>query len=277
MTRRHALILLLLTAFFWSLGGLMIKKVDLHPLAIAGFRSAIAVPFLLAFRRPRFTWSIPQIGGACAYAGNMFSFVAATKLTTAANAILIQYTAPVYVAIFGIWFLKERPQRIDWAVIAITLAGLVLFFLDELSLSGMTGNLLAIVAGLTFAWMILCLRKQKDGSALESVLLGNLLTALCAIPFMVQQWPTSNDWQWLVLLGTVQTGLPYLLYTVAIRHVTAIEGVLVPVVEPLMNPLWALLFLGEVPGPWAMIGGVVILSAVTFRAAAPQWKKRNGS
>ena len=267
MKRRNALLLLILTALFWSLGGLMIKKVDLHPMAIAGWRSAIATLFLLAWKpRPNFTWSWPQIGGGCAYAANMFSFVSATKLTTATNAVLLQYTAPAYVALFGIWFLKERPRPSDWIAIFIIIAGMVLFFLDELTFSGLSGNLFGIAAGITFAWIILFLRKQKDGSAIESVMLGNALTALLALPLMLKNMPDGQDWWWLIGLGTVQTGVPYILYTTAIKFVSALEGVLVPVIEPVLNPAWTLIFIGEIPGTWAMIGGALIVLTVTLRA-----------
>ena len=267
MKRQNALLLLVLTAFFWSLGGLMIKKVNLHPMAIAGWRSAIAAGLLVLWtRKPRFNWSLAQVGCALAYAGNMHSFIAATKLTTAANAILLQYAAPAYVALFGIWYLKEYPRALDWLAVGLTLAGMVLFFMDRLSLAGMWGNICGVIAGITFAWLILFLRKQKDGSPIESVILGNALTALVALPMMVRQLPTAQDWIWLLLLGSVQTALPYLLYSTAIRHVTALEATLIPVIEPLLNPTWAFLFLGERPGFWALIGGCTILSAITLRS-----------
>ncbi len=267
MKRSHALILLVLSAFFWSLGGVLIKKVQLHPVAIAGWRSAIAFAVLIIWSgKPRFDKSLAQWGGGVAFTGNMFSFITATKMTTAANAILLQYTAPAYIAVFGIWFLKERPRPADWLVIAVVLGGMTLFFLDRLSFSGLWGNAMGIVAGITFAWMILFFRKQKDSNPLMSVILGNGMTALIALPVIFQHWPGIHDWMWLFLLGTVQTAVPYILYTIAIRHVTALVGALVPVFEPLLNPAWALLFLGEVPGAWAMVGGALILVAVTSRA-----------
>lgn len=253
----------------------MIKKVDLHPMAIAGWRSAIAAALLLAWiRKPKFTGSLPQVGCALAYAGNMFSFITATKLTTAANAILLQYCAPAYVAMFGVWFLKEYPRRIDWVAVVLTLVGMALFFLDRISLTGLFGNISGVAAGITFAWLILFLRKQKDGSPIESVILGNALTALLALPLIIQQMPTAQDWLWLVLLGSIQTAVPYLIYSVAIRHVTALEGTLVPMFEPLLNPTWAFLFLGEVPGFWAVVGGMVILGAIIMRSAIPLGHRR---
>ena len=267
MKRSHALILLILSAFCWSLGGVMIKKVQLHPMAIAGWRSAIAFTVLLIWSgKIQFRGPLAQWGGAAAFAGNMFSFIAATKMTTAANAILLQYTAPAYIAVFGIWFLRERPRPADWLVITVVMGGMVLFFLDRLSFSGLWGNTMGIVAGITFAWMILFFRKQKDGNPLMSVIIGNGITALVALPVILQQLPGIYDWIWLILLGTIQTAVPYILYTKAIRHVTALMGSLVPVFEPLLNPAWALLILGEVPGTWAMVGGALILVAVTSRA-----------
>ncbi len=266
MKRSRALALLILCAFFWSLGGVLIKKVQLHPMAIAGWRSSIAfVALLLWSGKPRFDGSLPQIGGALAFAGNMFSFIAATKMTTAANAILLQYAAPAYVALFGIWFLKEHPRPADWLTIIVVMGGMAFFFFDRLTFTGLWGNAMGIAAGITFAWLVLFLRKQKRGDPLSSVIIGNGITALVALPVMVGQVPGIHDWGWLILLGTVQTAVPYILYTIAIRHVTALDGALIPVIEPILNPAWALLFLGEVPGSWAMVGGALILLAVTSR------------
>jgi drug/metabolite transporter (DMT)-like permease len=240
-------------ALCWSLGGLLIKSVAWPPLAVAAGRGFIAAAFLAAFApRFRFTWSAAQIGGAIAYASTTVLFVTANKLTTAANAILLQYTAPVWIALFGAWFLGERATRADWATIAVVFGGMALFFCDDLRLSGVTGNLVALASGVAFASMTLLLRKQKDTSAVESIFLGNLL-------------PNTGSWIALGLLGTVQLGFSYLLYSRAIRHVTALEAVLIPVIEPILNPVWVLLMLGERPGPLSLLGGVIVLTAVTLR------------
>ena len=152
MNRRTAVIYLFLAALCWSLGGVLIKGVVWHPLAISGVRSFIAaVLILLVFGRPRFTWSAPQIGGALAYAATSILFVVSTKLTTAANAILLQYTAPAFAALFGIRYLGERPRRSDWITLAAVMAGMVLFFFDRLTLAGLWGNLTALTSGVTFA------------------------------------------------------------------------------------------------------------------------------
>jgi len=258
------------TAVLWSSGGLLIKAVSWNPIAIAGTRSAIAALLLLAvIRRPQFTWSSAQIGGAVAYAVTVILFVAANKLTTAANAILLQYTSPIYAALLGAWFLGERATALDWLTIGLTLAGMGLFFLDDLAIGGVWGNACAIVSGGTFACLVLFLRKQRDSSPLESVLLGNALTALVSLPFTLQSQPGLSGWVRLALLGVFQLGLPYILYSAAIKHVTALEAILIPVVEPILSPLWVFLVMGEAPGRWALVGGLIVLVSVTVRCMFP--------
>jgi drug/metabolite transporter (DMT)-like permease len=251
----------------WSLGGLLIKSVDWNPLAIAGARSAIAPLLLFAvLRRPKLTWSRAQLGGALAYAATVILFVAANKLTTAANAILLQYTAPIYTALLGARFLGERVSRSDWAAIALVLSGVMLFFMDQLTFGGLAGNLLALASGLSFALLGVFLRKQKDESALESVLIGNIVTALIGLPFMFQGAPGGQSWLGLVLLGVFQLGLSYVLYTEALKRIQALEGILIASIEPILNPVWVFLVLGERPGPWALAGGAIVLIAVTGRS-----------
>ena len=135
------------------------------PLAVAGFRSAIALPVLLiCFRKQTVNFSVAQLIGGVSYAATVILFVYATKLTTAGNAILLQYTAPVYVALFSGWLLNEKIRWFDWAAIAAVLCGMSLFFLDKLSSGGLTGNILAVISGFTFASLVLFMRKQKEAS-----------------------------------------------------------------------------------------------------------------
>ena len=255
-------------ALCWSLGGLLIKSVPWPPLAVAGGRGFIAAAFLAAFApRFHFTWSVAQIGGAVAYAATTILFVTATKLTTAANAILLQYTAPVWIALLGSWFLGERSTRADWLTIGVVFCGMGLFFCDDLRFSGFAGNLIALASGVAFAAMTLLLRKQKDGSPESSIFLGNLLAGVIGLPFMLsaRAIPDSRGWIALGLLGVVQLGVSYLLYARAIRQITALEAVLIPVIEPILNPIWVLLALGERPGPLSLAGGLVVLAAITTR------------
>ncbi|MBK8507455.1 MAG: DMT family transporter [Candidatus Competibacteraceae bacterium] len=265
---RRAVLMLLATAILWSLGGLLIKWVDWNPMAIAGTRSLIGAAVIAAIFRNelRFTGSFEQIGAAVAYAGTVVLFVVANKLTTAANAILLQYTAPVYVALFSPWFLGERAQRRDWLSMVVILFGMLLFFGDELSFQGYLGNGVALVSGFCFAWLTLFLRRHREESSISALVLGNLLAGAIGLPFMFQATPDVGGWVGLLLLGVVQLGLPYVMYSLALRHVRAVEGILIPMIEPVLNPVWVFLLLGEAPGPLALLGGTIILGAVIFRA-----------
>ncbi|HMJ04806.1 MAG TPA: DMT family transporter [Chthoniobacterales bacterium] len=262
-------ILLLLSALCWSLGGVLIKSIDWPPMAIAGGRSAIAIPLMwLCIGRPRFTFSLAQVGGAIGYALTVVLFVFATRMTTAANAIFLQYTAPIYVALIGRWYLGERALRIDWLVIAVALGGIALFFLDRLTVAGFWGNIVALASGLAFASVAIFLRKEKAASPATSIILGNIIVAAAGAPFMLGAAALGPGDGWrLLLLGTVQLGLPYVLYAVAIKHVTALEATLIPLLEPVLNPLWVMLTLGERPGPWAIVGAALVLGAVLGRGA----------
>ena len=266
----RSVLLLVAAALCWSLGGLLIKAVTWPPLAIAGGRGIIAALFLLVTNRGlRFSFSRPQLLGAFGYAACTITFCVATKLTTAANAILLQYTAPVWIALFGSWFLGERATRADWTTIATVLAGMTLFFADSLELTHVLGNAIAVLSGVCFAGMTLALRAQKDTSASESIILGNLLAFLVGLPWIIGAPALSPaGWTSLVLLGVVQLGVSYWLYARAIKHVTALEAVLIPVIEPILNPVWVLLALREKPAPLALVGGAIVLGAVTLRAVA---------
>jgi drug/metabolite transporter (DMT)-like permease len=262
--------LLTLAALCWSLGGVLIKNVAWPPLAVAGGRGLIAALFLVATNRGlRFHFSRDQVLGAIGYAACTITFCVATKLTTAANAILLQYTAPVWIALFGSWFLGERATRSDWLTIGVVLGGMGLFFADSLELAHVLGNTIAVVSGVCFAGMTMALRKQKDTSATESIILGNLLALLVGLPWIVSAAALSAaGWTSLVVLGVVQLGVSYWLYARAIKHVTALEAVLIPVIEPILNPVWVLVTLGEKPSPLALAGGALVLGAVTLRAVA---------
>lgn len=273
MSRRKAVVFLLIAAVLWSTGGPVIKLVGEPPLALAGLRSIVSAVFLLAATGRLSPRRFPRLSPiraftALAYAGVTILFVTSTRMTTAANAILLQYTAPVFVALFSYGFLGERITAVDWLTILAVLGGLFLFFLDELNPAGFWGNLIAILAGVCFAWVALLTRRQKDGSPVEPLILGNILAALLCLPFALRAAPAPLDWLGILYLGVFQLGLAYLLYAAAVRHLKAVEIVLIPVIEPILNPLWVFLVVGERPTPWAIAGGLVVLAAVTVRGMA---------
>jgi drug/metabolite transporter (DMT)-like permease len=266
-TQGSAILAVAACALLWSTGGLFVKLIAWNPFAIAGVRSLIGGLVILVFlRRPKFTWSFAQIAGAVCYAACMIGFVTANKLTTAANAILLQYTAPIYAAVLGWLILKEKTRALDWVTMAVVIGGMVLFFMDSLTLGGMQGNLLAILSGMFFAGALVSFRAQKDGSSLESILLSHGITLVVAIPFLWQSAPSLAGWGALAFLGIFQMGLSSILLTYGVKHVTAVQSLLTAVIEPLFNPIWVFLVLGERPGPRALVGGAIILVAVTLRS-----------
>ena len=266
--REHsrAIVFLLLAAILWSTGGFFIKWVEWNGMAISGVRSAIAaVMVAVAFRNDlKITWSPLQLGGALAYALTVSLFVVANKLTTAANAILLQYTAPVHVALLAAWILKERITLRDWLTITAVLTGMVMFFFEQMSPGNLAGNLLALFTGFTFALFIVLMRKQQGASPAASVFLGNVLTALLGLPFMFEGLPSLQGWLGLLYLGFFQLGLAYVLYTFALAHVTAMEAILITLIEPVLNPVWVFLLMGEVPAFTSLLGGAIIIGAVTI-------------
>jgi drug/metabolite transporter (DMT)-like permease len=253
----------------------LIKLVDWHPLAIWSARCAIAATVLYAVRRPslrgirRGEW-----GAAIALAATTGLFIAANKLTTAANAILIQYSAPVWIALFGAWFLGERATRLDWITIALVLGGIALFFFEELTFDHVAGNLVALAAGVAFAFSAMSLRRvalsHTDAAPvdpLRPLLLGNIIGAVLGAPFMLlHASPDATGWAALIALGVVQQAAAYLCYAWAIRHATALEAMLIPVIEPILSPVWVAIAIGEYPGPWALVGGSIVIGAVVLRA-----------
>ena len=267
MSHRVAVSLLVIAALLWSLGGVLIKSINWHPLGIAGTRSAIAAALLWTWlRRPQFSWSVNQIGGAISYVGTVVFFVIANQWTTAANAIFLQYTAPIYVAIAGPIFLGERALRADWICAFLAIGGIALFLGDDFTPTGGWGIVVALLSGLSFACMTIFLRREREGSPLSALLLGNIGTAVLGLPFMIAAPPPPSAWALLALLGVFQLGIPYILYGIAVRRVTALEAILILMLEPVLNPIWVGLVHGEVPGAQSMAGAGLVLVAVGARS-----------
>lgn len=268
-TRTTATLFLVCTALIWSSGGLAIKLIDWPPLAVAGMRSGLAALVLLAFlgrriaRRPSRTELLAALSSLVLLA----SHVAATRLTTAANAILLAYTAPVYVALAAPRILGEPTRRADWLMVCACMGGMVLFFLDKLGPGGLAGNLLGVLAGMAYASFTLCMRASKDADPLAAVFIGHCLTFLAGLPFILSApLPPPQALPWLLYMGVVQQGLSMLLYVWCIKRIGALEIILIMTLEPILNPVWVALGHGELPGPFALAGGCMVLLAITARA-----------
>jgi|TARA_S200000501_G_scaffold109095_1_gene102358 drug/metabolite transporter (DMT)-like permease len=261
-------IILIIAALMWSVGGLFIKLVDLSPVAITGTRSiAAALVFLIYLKKPQLYLNRYFIIGVISYAAMMLLYVFSIRLTTAANAIFLEFTAPIYVVILGYYILNERITIFDILSMFVIFSGMTLFFIDELSFYGFWGNIMAAVAGVCLGVVTIMIRKEKE-SAFQIVLMGNILTALVCIPFMFAglQETASTDWFIIFVLGIVQLGIPYILYTKALRQVQALDAILVSMIEPILNPFWVYIFVGEKMGEWALVGGVLVLSGSIGRA-----------
>lgn len=264
--RYKSIIFLIIASVLASSGGILIKLVDWNPIAIAGSRSFIAsITILIYLKKPKFAFTKAQVGGSFAYASCVILFIIANKLTTSTNAILLQFTSPIFVALLGVWILKERIYAYDWVTISCVIGGMILFFIDNVEIGNMLGNIFAIMSGLFLACVVIALRLQKEGSPVETVWAGSILTFIISIPFILQSMPNLRSIIALIIMGVFQAGIGFILYALSMKHLTAIEATLITFIEPLLNPVWVFVFAGEKPSFYAIIGGIIVLSTVTGR------------
>ena len=265
--RRKAILYLALAAILWSTSGLFVKILDWQPVSILAGRSLFAsIVFLIYLRRIPTRFSMWQLLAAGMFILTQFLFVTSTKMTTAANSIFLQYTAPIYIVLLAFWFLREKPSRTDWVSMLIIFIGLTLFFADKLSTDGFYGNLLAILSGVTSAVMMVSFRAQKNGNPAESNLIAFLFTATLGFPFVLKETWTVTNWSILAFLGVFQIGLAFIFFTQGIKHIPALEANLIGTLEPVLNPIWVFLFYGESMGAFALLGGLVVLGGVVLSA-----------
>ena len=273
---------LALCALLWSFGGLVIKLIKWDALAIAGVRSLLGMlTVTIAFRRPpklfirqndkKIDWraTINLLLGGFFYAATMLLFVPATKMTTAANAILLQYTNPIYIIIFGPLLAGEKSDWIDIAAVVGILAGMVLLLWGDLGGGQMAGNILALLSGVTYGGTTIFLRRAKNTRPSDSLNLSCLLSFLFAIPFIVKAGlpQSAMSYPALLCLGVFQIGMPAVLLSIGIEKVPALSSVIITMIEPMMNPVWVALFAGEVPSASSVFGGLVILACIVAHVA----------
>lgn len=262
------LFFVLVAAILWSTGGLFIKWVKVSGLELSFGRSLTAAITVAIFtRREGFGLNPVTAAASLLYAALLILFVLATKQTTAANAIFLQYTAPVYLLIFEPLFYEEKFRARDLLTVVACVAGMSLFFVGKLRPEDVSGNLMALASGLCFALYFLLLRHAKSRSVnrASSVIYGNLLVVLITAPAGLAALPNMSTADVLSVgyLGVVQIGIAYTLFTAAMaRGVRSLDAGIIGYIEPILNPVWVFLIIGERPSNWALLGGAIIIIAV---------------
>src|SRR5262245_42660866 len=263
------LLLVLGAAILWSTGGLFIKATHLSAFELSFGRSLLAaITIAIVTRREGFGINRISALTSVLYAALLILFVLATKKTTAANAIFLQYTAPVYVLILEPIFYREKFRRRDLITVAACVGGMSLFFVGKLRPDDIQGNLYALASGVCFALFFLLLRhsKARNVNRASSAIYGNLIVVLiCAPAFFAaaRRGISAEDCAWIAYLGIVQIGFAYLLFTLAMaRGVRSLDAGIIGYIEPVLNPIWVFLFIGERPSGWAIVGGAIIILSV---------------
>ncbi len=254
-------------AVFWSFGGVCAKLIPWSGLAIASIRGIIAA-LVIAIYRKSFRFRITKSTLFAAISLNLTTilFMMANKMTTAANAIVLQYTSPVFIIILSAIFLKEKPKKRDLMAVIGTLFGVSLFFLDQMKSGNMLGNFVAILSGLAFACVFFS-NKLPGAHPMDATFLGAALSFFL-LPFVfADKQVFSNGWfPWMVILfmGIVQLGLGYIFFSIGIQHTSATTGSILATVEPILNPVWVFLVVGESPKLLSLIGAAIVLTTISI-------------
>ena len=256
-----------LTAILWSSGGLFIKLISLSSMQLSFFRCLIAaVIFAVLFRKKILKVNISALFNSLAYAAVLILFVIATKTTTAANAIFLQSTAPIYVLIFEPVLTKTKWERINIITIAVCFVGMILFFMGDLTPGDIEGNIAALLAGIAFATFFLGMKKNDPKYGESSIFYGNIIVALFCIPFITDMNSISlQDFAMVSFLGVFQIAFAYALFSYGLKRIIAVEASIISMFEPVLNPIWVFIGYGEVPSFYAIIGGIIIITAITVR------------
>jgi drug/metabolite transporter (DMT)-like permease len=264
-------LLILAAATLWSSAGVFIKFLDLHPLTIVFYRSFFAslvfVPFV---QRKDWRFDAPILVSVVSYTAAISAFVSANKLTTAANAIVLQYTAPIFVFIFSRLVLGERISKLNGLALAASMIGVGIISLDSVGAPEMTGIILALLSGVLFAAYMVNLPRIKEVSPVYLTWINNLVCALLLLWLVKSQLTLAlGEILILAVMGTVQLGIPYFLFSKGLRTVPLQEASLIALVEPVLNPLWVALTVGEIPSVATLAGGGMILVGLGLRYAWP--------
>ena len=270
---------MLLCAALWSIAGILFKLIPWNGFAVAGMRSLIAgITIYLSMRLMGFHYVLNRrtlIAGffsGCTY----LCFTVSNKLTTSANAIVLQFTSPIFIIIYSAVLFGRKPKKQDLAVVLFTLLGISLFFLDQLKPGYLIGNFVAIGAGMFMAGMYVAVGEIEEEERFSGILNGQALTFLAGLPFFIATKPAVTPTALIALLtlGVFQLGLSYVLYVKASKYCPPLACCLLGAIEPLLNPVWVFLFNGEKPGIFALIGAVIVIVSITVWSAFGQEKEQ---
>lgn len=266
--RRQSILLMVICSVLWSIAGVLIKALPWNPIVIAGLRSLLAAGVMLVYIRASGTKirlnRYSALSGAT-LAAQLFLFVAANKLTTAANAIVLQYSAPAFILIFSALYFRQRFYPADLITVAATMGGIAMFFFDRLSAGSLLGNCIALLSGVLLAVNYIISGRSDADSRMSGILFAHLATAAIGVP-MIFAFPVSFTLPaaaGILALGIFQLGIPYVLFGLALKNTPPLACSLIGALEPLLNPVWVFLFYGEAPGAFALFGGGVVLVSVT--------------
>ncbi len=269
--KRNSMLLMALCAVMWSIGGIFIKLISWNPFLITGVRSVIAALILGGYM---FLSKTPvrltkySLGAGIGLSASCIFFVMANKMTTAANAIVLQYTAPIFILLMSAFLFKQKLHKREIIVVAITMCGIVLFFLDQLSPGNVLGNIFGILAGVFLALMFVMVGQggEDDSIRMSGILFAHCIASALGVPIGLAMTTSTTGLEifYVVILGVFQLGIPYLLYTVASRNCPPLACSLIGMLEPLFNPVWVAIFVGEIPGAFALAGAVIIIAVVTW-------------
>ena len=257
------------TALLWSIGGIFIKLIPWNPLAIVSLRGLLGGLMMYLYMRTRKikpAISKDTLKLAVAMAGVCTTFVAANKLTTAANAIVIQYCAPVFVLLYIAFVQKKKLRPLDYAVVPVTVLGIALCFIGQIGKGHLAGDIVAVVSSVFFAGMFIFSEGVSDQTRTNGIMQGHFLTMLIGLPVLLTTHPVFNATTitGILVLGIFQIGIANILYSIAMKNATILTCSLLAVLEPLLNPVWVFLFAGENPGLWSLVGGVIVVVAITL-------------
>jgi len=264
---QKGILFVFIAGLLWSTGGLFIKLISLPAMQLAFFRCSIAaITFGILFRKEILLINKLTFINSIFYAGILITFVIATKKTTAANAIFLQSTAPIYVLIFEPIFNKTKYERINIITVAVCMVGMLLFFVGKIEPGHLEGNIIALFSGVAFAAFFLGMKKNDPKYQHSSIFYGNILVAIISLPFLFSlETLKTSDLLMVTFLGVFQIAIAYAFFSAGLKRIYAVEASIISLIEPVLNPVWVFIGYGESPSLYSIIGGCIIILTITLR------------